>query len=90
MSKVHITHPGWTCSACGPSTKNREKTKQIKETGDSQNIYQSQLDKACFQHDIASGDLKDLPKKKLLIRYWDSEIWLISMRTCFNGLKSFW
>ena len=43
--------------------------KQNKETGDSQNIYQSQLDKACFQPDIASGDLKDLPKKKLLIRY---------------------
>ena len=69
MSQVHIRHPGLTCSACGPSTKNREKTKQIKETGDSQNIYQSQLDKACFQHDIAPGDLKDLPKKKLLIRY---------------------
>ena len=64
MSKVHLRHPLLTCSACGPSTKNREKTKPIKEIGHSQYIYQSQLDKACFQHDIASADLKDSPEKK--------------------------
>ena len=32
----------------------------FKETGDSRYIYQSKLDKACFQHDLAYGDFKDL------------------------------
>ena len=25
--------------------------------------YQNELDKACFQHNMASGDFKDLPKR---------------------------
>ena len=29
--------------------------------GDSISIYQNQQDKACFQHVMACGDLKDLP-----------------------------
>ena len=26
-------------------------------------IYQNELDKACFQHEMASGDFKDLNKR---------------------------
>ena len=37
---------------------------KFKETGDSQNIYQSELVKACFQHDMAYGDFKDLTRKR--------------------------
>ena len=33
---------------------------KFKETGDSRYIYQNELDKACFQHDMAYGDFKDL------------------------------
>ena len=35
----------------------------MKETGDSTYIYQNELDKACFQHDIAYGDFKDLNRR---------------------------
>ena len=31
---------------------------QKKKTGDSRYIYQNELDKACFQHDMAYRDLK--------------------------------
>ena len=37
--------------------------KEIKETGDSRYIYQSKLDKACFQCDMAYGDFKDLNRR---------------------------
>ena len=30
--------------------------------------YQNKLDKACFQHDMAYGDFKDLTKAQLLIK----------------------
>ena len=36
---------------------------KFKETGDSRHIYKNKLDKACFQHDMAYGYFKDLPKK---------------------------
>ena len=50
-------------SACGPFTKNKEIIQKSKETRDSRYIYQNKLDKACFQHDIAYRDFKDLLRR---------------------------
>ena len=33
------------------------------ETGDTKYIYKNELDKACFQHDMAYGDFKDLKRR---------------------------
>ena len=62
MTEMHLKQPGFTYSACGPFTKNKGRIKKYNETGDSRYIYQNELDKACFQHDIAYGDFKDLNK----------------------------
>ena len=43
--------------------KNKKIIKKFKETGDSRYIYQNELDKACFQHDMAYGDFKDLTSR---------------------------
>ena len=56
MPEIHLKQPGLTCSACGPFNKNKERIKTFKVTGDSRYIYQNELDKACFQHDIVLGD----------------------------------
>ena len=37
--------------------------KNIKETGDSRYIYQNELDKPCFKHDMAEGYFKDLNRR---------------------------
>ena len=42
----------------GPFTKSKRKI--FKETGDSKYIYQNELDKACFEHNMAYGHFKDL------------------------------
>ena len=60
MADMHLRQPGFTYSACRPLTKNKERIQKFKETGDSLCIYQNKLDKACFQHDMAYGDFKDL------------------------------
>ena len=39
--------------------ENKEKLQKSKETGDLRHIYQNELDKACFQHGMAYGELKD-------------------------------
>ena len=59
MPEIHLKQPGFTCSACGPFTKNKKRIQNFKETGDAQYIYKNQLDEACFQHDMAYGDFKD-------------------------------
>ena len=43
--------------------KKTERIKKNKETEDSQYIYQNELDKACFQHNMVYGDFKDLTKR---------------------------
>ena len=43
--------------------KNKERIQKFKETGDWKYIYQNELYKACFQHDLAYGDFNDLPKR---------------------------
>ena len=34
MSEMHLKQPGFTYSACGPFTKNKERIQKFKETGD--------------------------------------------------------
>ena len=47
-------------STCGPFTIHKERNKEFKRTGDTRYIYRNELDKACFQHDSAYEDHKDL------------------------------
>ena len=58
-----LKQPGFTYSACGPFTKNKERIQKFKETGDASYIYKSELVKACFQHDMAYGNLKGLVRR---------------------------
>ena len=63
MSEMHLKQPGFTCSACGPFTKNKERIQKFEETEDTNYIYKNELDKVCFQHDMAYGDFKDLKRR---------------------------
>ena len=63
MHEMHLKQPGFTYIAWGPFTKNKERIKKFKEAGDTNYIYKNELDKACFQHDVAYGDFKDLARR---------------------------
>ena len=63
MPEMHLKHPGFTYSACGPFTWNKERIQKLKETGDTSYIYKNEFDKACFQHDMVYGDFKDLKRR---------------------------
>ena len=63
LPEMHLRQPQFVYSACGPFTKIKERIQKFKETGDTSYIYKNELDKACFQHDMAYGDFKDLPKR---------------------------
>ena len=60
MPEMHLRQPRFVYSACGPFTRHKERIKEFKRTGDMRYIYRNELDKACFQHDSAYADHKDL------------------------------
>ena len=64
MPKMHLRQPGFEYSACGPFTKNKERTRNFKETGDSTYNYQNKLYKALFQHEIPYGVFMDSSRRK--------------------------
>ena len=53
MPEMHLKQPGFTCSACGPFTKNKRRIEKFIQTGNTDYSYKSNLDKTCFQHDMA-------------------------------------
>ena len=63
MPEMHLKQPGFTYSASGPFTKNKERIEKFMKTRNTDFIYKNELDKACFQHDMAYGDFKDLARR---------------------------
>ena len=63
MPEMHLKQSGFAYSACGPVTKNKKRIQKFKERGDTSYIYKNGLDQACFQHDMAYGDFKDLERR---------------------------
>ena len=59
MVEMHLKQPG----ACGPFIKNKEGIEKFMQTGNTDFVYKNELDKACFQHDMAYRKSKDLIKR---------------------------
>ena len=59
MLEMHLKQPGFAYSASGPF----KRIQKFKEIGDSSYIYKNELDKPCFQHDMAYGDFKDIARR---------------------------
>ena len=64
VPEIYLKQPRFTYSVCGPFTKNKERIKSFKKTSDSRYVYQNELDKSRFRHNIAYGDFKDLNRRR--------------------------
>ena len=87
MIALHLRPPGFTYRVCGQFTKNKERIQKFKETGDSQYIYQKKLDKACFQHDMAYGDFKDLTTWTASDKIFHDKAFDIAKNPKYDGYK---
>ena len=65
MPEIHLRQPQFTYSACGPFTRHEERIQKFKETGDTNYVFKNELDKACFVHNAAYSDSKDLTKRTI-------------------------
>ena len=87
MPEMHLKQPGFTYSACGPFTKNKERIHKSKETWDTSYIYKNELDKACFQHDMAYGDFKDLARRTASDKDLRDKAFNINKNWKYNGYQ---
>ena len=85
MPGMHLRDPFVSiCSACGPFAKNKERTQKFLETGDLRYINKNELDKACFQHDMAYGDFKDLRRRTQSDKVLKDKAFKIASNTKYN------
>ena len=87
MPEMRLRQPRFTYNACGPFTKNKQRIQKIKETGDSRYIYQNELDKACFQHDVASGEFEDLTRKAAFDKILRDKVFYIAKNLKYDGYQ---
>ena len=87
MPEMHLKQSRFTYSACGPFNKNKERIQKFKETGDTSYIYKNELVKACFQHDMAYGDIKDLARRTASDRTLRDKAFNIAKNPKYDGYK---
>ena len=63
MPEMHLKQLGFTYSTCVLFIKNKERIEKFMQTWNTNFIYKNELDKACFQHNIAYGKSKDFVKR---------------------------
>ena len=86
MPEIYLKS-GFTYSACGPFTKSKERVQKFKETGDTKYIYRNELDKDCFQHDLAYEYFKDLAKRTASDKVLRDEGFNIAKNTKYDAYQ---
>ena len=87
IPEMHLKQPGFTYGACEPFTKNKERIQKFKETGDTNYIYKNELDRACFQQDMAYGDFKHLAKRTTSDNVLRDEAFNITKNPKYDGYQ---
>ena len=85
MPEIHLRQPQFTYSACGPFTKHEQRIQKFKETGDTNYVYTNELDKACFVHDAAYSDSKDLTKRTVADKILKNKAFDIAKDPKYDG-----
>ena len=87
MPEMHLKQPGFTYSAYGAFTKNKERIEKFMQTGNTNFIYKNELDKACFQHDMAYGKSKYLLKRTQSDKVLKDKAFKIASNPKYDGYQ---
>ena len=79
MPELHLKQPGFTYIACGPFTKTKERIR------DTSYIYTNELDKACFQHDMAYRDFKGIKRRTVSDKILKDKAFNIAKNPKYDG-----
>ena len=87
MPEMHLRQPQFTYSACGAFTKHKQRIQKFKETGDTNYIYKNELGKACFAHDAAYSDSKNVTKRTIADKILRDKAFNIAKDTKYDGYQ---
>ena len=87
MPEMHLRQPQFVYSACGPFTRHKERIKEFKRKGDTRYIYRNELDRACFQHDSAYAERKNLINRTKLDKVLRDKAYDIANNPEYNGYQ---
>ena len=87
MPEINLRQPQFTYIACGPFTKHKQRIQKFKETGDTNYVYKNELDKACFAHDAAYSDSKDLTKRTVADKILKNRAFDIAKDPKYDGYQ---
>ena len=87
MPEMHLKQPRFTYSVCGPFIKSKKRIEKFMQTGNTNFIYKNDLDKACFQHNIAYGKSKDLAKRTQSDKVLKDKAFTIASDPKFDGYQ---
>ena len=95
LPEMHLKEPttfgksGFSYSACGPFTKNKGRIKKKLKKQEIHDIFiKNKLDKACFQHDMAYGDFKDLIRRTASDEILHDKALSIAENSKYDGYQS--
>ena len=88
MSELHLRDPiVKEYIACGPFTKHTQRIQDFLNRGKLSYIYKNDLDKACFQHDMAYNKFKDLGKRRQSDILLKNKVLKIAINPIFTGYE---
>ena len=87
MPELHLKQPGFTFGAFGTFTKHCERIKKFRETVNLKYLYRNELDKACFAHDAAYSESKDLAKRTVSDKILKDRAYEIARNRRYDGYQ---
>ena len=87
MTEMHLKQPDFTYIACGSFKKNKERFEKFMQTGNTNFIHKNELDKSCFQHDMAYGKSKDSVKRTQSDKGLRDKAFKIASGPNYNGYQ---
>ena len=87
ISELHLRQPRFTYIACGPFTKHSEIIQKFRATGNLNQIYKNESNKACFAHDAAYSESKNLANRTIPDKILKERAYEIAISPKYDGYK---
>ena len=84
---MDLSKPKFSYSTCGLFTQNKKRIQKLNKTKDSRYICLNNLDKTCFQHDMAYGDFKYFPERTSADKVLRDKAFIIAKNPKYDGYQ---
>ena len=87
LPELYLKQPGFIYSASRPFTKHRERISKFRIIVNLKHSYRTELPKACFSHDTAYSDRKDLANRTISDQIFKASAYEIARNRGYDGYQ---